>query len=91
MARTIKYQAFTFEVAGSGVFPVPMLHFDRCSPATETDAVNMIQHHRAHDAPQRIIHLIGFAALGYKPEPTAARWQTFGWHVIAGSVRRIEE
>ena len=69
--------AIEFDVQGRGEFPVDMLRYDLCWPATETDS-NLIDPPRvAGLAKQRIITLRSL-----KGTPTFARWRSFGWEVL---------
>jgi len=80
------YRAFTFSVLGLGSFPFDMLRYDRCvfdgsedvNKAFATDVVRTIQ-------------LIAYVPVGYKLEPTTARWASFGWKVVEGSARIAKE
>lgn len=60
-----------FTVEGRGYFPLDMLRYDACYPATSEDATNLA----AKDF--RKVTLISTIIA----EPTAGRWQSFGWQV----------
>lgn len=62
-----------FTVEGSRNFPLDMLRYDACYPATSEDAIKLA----AMEA--RKITLISTMIA----EPTAGRWNSFGWQVTA--------
>lgn len=62
--------AVEFTVAGSGEFPHDMLRYDHCWPATQSDASQL------NSRFARQITLRGLTG------PTAARWFSFGWHLM---------
>jgi hypothetical protein len=68
-----------FEVEGNGVFPVDMLRYDTCWPASERDSYLLLgEHHRR-------------VKLVYRdegPGPTPKRWESFGWRVVSGPYSR---
>jgi len=78
-------ELITFEVTGAGDFPYDMLRYDRCFPMRETeDSYNMdVSTHKKYGEP-RVIRL-GMHGSGFRG-PTVERWQSFGWHVVKGSV-----
>lgn len=63
--------AITFDVEGQGQFPLDMLRYDLCWPASEADAtmINM-------GTGLRPVRLKGLKS------PTVARWASFGWKAI---------
>jgi hypothetical protein len=67
--------AITFQVTGKGDFPFDMLRYDLCWPASEQDA-RLLPTDR-HPYTGRTINLKGLKT------PTAARWASFGWNVVA--------
>lgn len=66
-------RTFRFTVDGDYTFPLDMLRYDGCWPASSEDAVAM-----ERKGP-RTVTLISH----FNP-PTEARWRSFGWHVVAG-------
>lgn len=66
--------AIEFSVQGSGAFPMDMLRYDLCWPATETDA-NMLGTVGAFGTNRTI------SLKGLKP-PTSNRWASFSWRVV---------
>ena len=60
-----------FTVQGSKDFPLDMLRYDACYPATSEDAINLA----AKDS--RKVTLISTMIT----DPTAGRWNSFGWQV----------
>lgn len=79
-----KFNAFTFIVTGSGHFPVDMMRYDRCVPKTQDDI--SLAFSRRDD---RRVEVIAFTISGNKLEPTIQRWLSFGWPVVAGSVKPV--
>ena len=68
-AKTPKFVEFIVE--GDGVFPIDMLRYDVCLPASEADSNEMNL-----DRKLRAVTLRG------PRKPTTARWESFGWKVI---------
>jgi hypothetical protein len=73
--------AITFTVEGSGNFPVDMLRYDICWPATEGDSHQVATPEGVSEASRtsRVVTLKGLKA------PTLARWRSFGWMVVEES------
>lgn len=65
-----------FTVTGTGRFPLDMLRYDSCWPATQTDVHNMSDH--GHAVMGRCPSTIALETHG---EPTSDRWASFGWEV----------
>jgi hypothetical protein len=65
---------FTVE-STEGVFPIDMLRYDLCWPATQEDA------HRIHDGTTQPRTPRNIKLKGLKL-PTFARWRSFGWTVL---------
>lgn len=78
-------------VAGRVAFPIDMLRYDRCFPATEQDSVqighSLDRRLQASDgvypAPLRSVRVISERLL------TSARWESFGWLVDNIATRRV--
>lgn len=72
---------FEFTVQSYDEFPLDMLRYDRCWPKRESEDVISIK--RSMDVRWRRLHNGPFQVtlVGYK-QPTAARWQSFGWIVV---------
>lgn len=68
--------AITFDVEGRGDFPLDMLRYDLCWPATEDDSRLVAHAVRTADRPVRLRGL---------KLPTVARWASFGWKVAVVS------
>lgn len=80
MAR--KLYTVRFTVRGSGEFPFDMLRYDACHPRHENEARGLGRTYVRGDAPVER-HEVELESCG-RPlhwEPTAARWQSFGWTV----------
>lgn len=76
-----RYREIRFTVEGSGEFPFDMLRYDRCFPASESDAGKMPRPHQGSS--RRIIELIAVDHDGNNRfAPTIGRWESFRWKVI---------
>lgn len=63
-----------FQVTGSGQFPLDMLRYEGCYPATSNDVAEMAKDHGLRTV---TLHMIG-----PKNRPvTIARWASFLWKV----------
>lgn len=78
-------QLWYFTVQGTGPFPIDMLRYDRCWPASEgSDSVALAATFDLrggglpYEAPYntRSVCLIGL------DQPTEGRWASFGWKVL---------
>lgn len=70
-----------FVVRGTGRFPIDMLRYDACWPASSEDARKITE--SITDPATGLDGMLTIAlaiAPGYS-EPTIARWQSFGWFV----------
>lgn len=67
----------TFNVTGPGPFPLDMLRYDSCWPATEARDSHAIgtTFTARREKGNFTIHLTGIR------EPTVGRWESFGWKV----------
>lgn len=74
----------TFEVTGHGDFPYDMLRYDGCYPARSEDA-SQLEHH-TDPMKARTVRLVMRVAGGFKDEPTAGRWASFGWKINPESI-----
>lgn len=83
MAKKRTYNAFTFQVVGNLSFPLDMLRYDRCVLDGQEDVSKATE--RSADA--RTVRLVAYSPAGNRLEPTTARWASFGWHVVTGSVK----
>ena len=74
----------TFEVAGGrgSQFPLDMLRYDQCYPDTEHDSAR-IEYTLDASHPIRLRRTVD----NKKRMPTEARWKSFGWKVVPGSVK----
>ena len=71
-------KTYEYSVAGYGAFPLDMLRYDACYPATSEDAVE-IGGSMYSRASQRLRTVRVRSVV--KPA-TAERWQSFGWKVV---------
>lgn len=74
-----------FEVEGTGAFPIDMLRYDACFPATQESAVDMVL--TRHEDPdqyraKRRVRLRSYAVVKANAYPTEDRWKSFGWVVL---------
>ncbi len=71
-------------VEGRGPFPIDMLRYDDCTPATQVDAgkISRSVDMTARKEPVQV-NLHRFSVDGTRA--TAARWASFGWTVVADS------
>ena len=65
-------------VEGSTAFPLDMLRYDSCVPASESDSYAML-----HDGEVRRVALRRFTV--DNRAATEGRWLSFGWRVLADS------
>lgn len=73
----------TIVVEGRSHFPIDMLRYDSCAPATSCDVVLIEQSLREHG--QYSIHLDRWSDGGRVAEH--ARWKSFGWRVTSDTGR----
>jgi hypothetical protein len=71
----------TFRVTGMGEFPLDMLRYDHCWPATETDAASA---EGPRHCPRTVAIVRDIRQKG--DVPTASRWHSFGWDVDTASI-----
>lgn len=71
-----------FRVTGRGHFPVDMLRYDHCFPATQ-EAVNGIDvtRYQRETTEVREVELAQYHN-GAMPHITFERWRSFGWSVV---------
>ena len=73
--RDIRQHEFLFEVEGPAPFPIDMLRYDECFPASETDSARIEQSFTdSQDRPLRVLLRGG--------HPNAERWGSFLWRVV---------
>lgn len=71
----------TFTVEGATAFPLDMLRFDECWPVTPDDAA-LIEQTLRHENNGRVRIKLGSAKSTYYV-PTARRWDSFLWKIVA--------
>lgn len=75
----------TFKVRGGTRFPLDMLRYDACFPATGEDAAHMDdclnRDVSAKDRIEKAITLIHVSD-HIRWTPTVGRWESFLWHVV---------
>lgn len=73
----------TFTVEGSGRFPIDMLRYDSCYPASQAD-VSAITNDggpgQARLEPRRVE--LAHTDTRKRWTPTSGRWESFGWRVL---------
>jgi hypothetical protein len=72
-SRGIRY---TF-VAGVGPFPIDMLRYDNCWPATESDSGKVMR--------SVLGERVGEVQIAHADELTAQRWKSFSWAIVDSS------
>jgi hypothetical protein len=70
-----KFYRFNVVVEGGGDFPIDMLRYDHCVPATENDSYILKRDE------YRRVKLVMFCASGNGP--TLGRWKSFTWNVVS--------
>lgn len=80
-----------FTVTGTGEFPFDMLRYDGCYPRHESEARRLGSSYARGNLPEgrRVFELESRGRPNHW-EPTAARWQSFGWTVDQMSVESHE-
>jgi hypothetical protein len=64
-----------FSVIGRGRFPIDMLRYDNCVPASENDAISI-----ETGKDMRTVRLRRFVTDNTNG-PAVGRWQSFGWDI----------
>lgn len=72
-----------FVVTGTGTFPIDMLRYDRCFPASESDS-HVIDVTRTPGYRGDARKTVTLQMADPKRQPTEARWESFGWTVVDG-------
>lgn len=72
-----KYLKSRVVVIGSGTFPLDMLRYDNCVPATQEDVAALDSTFNP-----RMVRLDMFMPVGDRGGPTVDRWRSFGWIVL---------
>lgn len=74
----------TFEVRGTGPFPIDMLRYDSCIPASEADSnVIAVTHTPGYRRDtEKVVKLRKYTAVRGVAPATEGRWQSFGWTVV---------
>lgn len=89
-----------FTVTGCGDFPLDMLRYDRCSPFSSQDANSVGLNTMAACSETalktltepRTVRLIRFTegkGKNFNDNPTARRWESFGWKVTSVEFRKL--
>lgn len=78
--HTTKVYETEVTVEGTGAFPIDMLRYDTCYPATEKDANAIRETFLDSKGVTRVT--LNRRSVSDR-EPQYARWQSFGWHVVA--------
>lgn len=73
-----EYRKTEIVVEGRGRFPIDMLRYDNCNPATSTDALEIDRSFEVHGNYRIRLHRFSYDA--HKAE--SARWRSFGWSVV---------
>jgi hypothetical protein len=84
MSKTI----YESTVTGRGAFPVDMLRYDRCFPATERDAIQIGTSFGLRMGVTDASRSFTICVISEHPL-TSARWSSFGWQVDEIKTRRF--
>lgn len=80
---------YTFKVfVRLGSFPIDMLRYDRCTPATENDSgkiAGMCSRGYPREQEEATVTLTGYSQTR-TPHITEARWKSFGCDVVRDSI-----
>jgi len=79
MTRGTPMHQREFEVEGFGEFPVDMLRYDSCWPASGEDAFQI--GNGSWENQRRTVRLRCWRSKG-QPVATIARWDSFTWRVV---------
>jgi hypothetical protein len=84
----------TFAVSGAGNFPLDMLRYDACWPASESDALRIQGHFDRYmgsaderNSERRITVTLRRHVEHPSRHPTTGRWESFGWRVLAETIQ----
>ena len=77
MAKLIQY-----DVTGTFSFPVDMLRYDAAWPRDTESALEIVKEWHLEDE-KPIVKLASYQM------PTEARWRSFSWSVVPGSIRKV--
>lgn len=70
-------------VQGTGNFPIDMLRYDSCFPASETESHKITASFQEH-GPHKI-RLARYRQSDMRAEPHYERWKSFCWEVVRDS------
>lgn len=80
----MKKTTIHFTVKGRGAFPIDMLRYDRCTPASETDSFVI---RRSYESGGREFSVrIQRDGVGRSWKPCVERWRSFNWEVVENSL-----
>ncbi len=78
----MKTQRYTVE--GAGEFPIDMLRYDMAWPDQSEDTGKI------NSPPRTEKYQVTLSrAAHFHPKPDDARWKSFGWHIVPGSIRKM--
>lgn len=80
MTSTVKRVLYRFKVSGHSPFPVDMLRYDRCFPASEHDSGLITSTIRYEHEGSLTVELLTYQEKKYW-HPQDGRWRSFGWEV----------
>lgn len=67
---------FSYTVKGQGHFPIDMLRYDACRPATEEDSLKIFRSIAMSEDGGKSFKLWEIAVIGNQ-QPTSGRWKSF--------------
>jgi hypothetical protein len=86
----------TFRVRGSMPFPLDMLRYDGCYPATPDAVTNITRKSASHwvgdnvtaeEIREQVEVELVMRHEGRHPQVTLARWSSFSWNVVPNSIQ----
>ena len=76
---------YTYEVTGTGSFPLDMLRYDAAYPASPRAVDTLMDASRGFNATSGVRFTLRLRS--HYP-PTIERWRSFTWGVVKGSLRQ---
>ena len=84
----MRAKEYCLTVQGSTVFPIDMLVYDRCCPATKEDAAKIIASHQ-HETPKDGWTVTVILLLSGPPRFTELQWNHYGWRVMKAEFKEV--
>lgn len=92
MAKRYTYLFYVRQRAGGLAlsFPIDMMRYDACRPASEQDSGAITRTFDAGAGKSEPVQMRSDCTENRHWEPTAGRWDSFGWEVVPNSLQRKE-